>query len=178
MRRQTFITKHKLAPRPLPSPLVEEDIAASFRAVAEGDGFAKGRVLGQPHHEVLVVAPVAPRELGRGQLLHQVARLRVEDPEEGFVAERGDLVAQAVHVVDGVAFGELEVGLQGAGGRFGEGSRPGGPEGSRVGWLQMSWLAVDVLLGIQVKAKLGEVLANGEASNVWIVTPLKDWLLA
>lgn len=130
MRRQTLIRQHKLAPRALPRALVEEDVAPPLGAVAEGHGFAKGRVLGQPHHEVLVVAPVAAGELRRRQLLHQVARLRVEDPEERLVAERRDLVAQPVHVVDRVAFRQLEVGLQRARRRFGERAGPGRPEGS------------------------------------------------
>lgn len=69
-----------------------------------------------------MIPPVAAGEFGGGELLHEVAGLGVEDPEEGFVTEGGDFVAQPVHVVDGVAFGEVEVGLEGAGGGLGEGA--------------------------------------------------------
>lgn len=121
MRRQTLIAQHKLAPRPLPRPLIEKDVAPPLRPIPERHGLPERRVLGQPHHELLVVPPVAARELGGGELLHEVARLRVEDPEERLVAEGRDLVAEPVHVVDGVAFREVEVGLEGAGVGFGEG---------------------------------------------------------
>ena len=77
-----------------------------------------------------MIAPIAPRELRCSELLHQVAGLRVEDPEEGFVAEGGDFVAHTVDVVDGVAFGEVEVGLKGASGGVSEGAGPCWPEGS------------------------------------------------
>lgn len=77
-----------------------------------------------------MVAPVAVCEFVRGELLHEVARLGVEDPEEGFVGEGAEFVADAVDVVDGVAVGEAVVGLEGAGGGGGEGAGVGGPEGS------------------------------------------------
>lgn len=77
-----------------------------------------------------MVTPVPLREFRGGEFLHQVPGLGVEDPEERFVAEGGDFVTDAVDVVDGVAFGEVEVWLEGTGGRGGEGAGPGGPEGS------------------------------------------------
>ncbi len=134
MRRQALVAEHEFAPRPLPRALVEENIAAPLGAVAQLLGFGIRRVLGQPHHQFLVIAPVATRELGGGEFLHQVARLRVEDPEERFVAEGRDFVAQAMHVVDGVAVGKVEVGLERPGGGFGEGAGPGGPKRAAVGW--------------------------------------------
>lgn len=87
MRRQALIAEYKIAPRPLPRPLIKEDVAPPLCAVAQLLRFRVRGVLGQPHHQFLVVAPVAARELRGGEFLHQVPRLRVEDPEEGFVAE-------------------------------------------------------------------------------------------
>ena len=77
-----------------------------------------------------MVAPIPCRQLRGREFLHHIAGLRVEDPEEGFVGEAGEFVADAVHVVDGVAVGEVEVWLEGTGGGVGEGAGEGGPEGS------------------------------------------------
>lgn len=76
-----------------------------------------------------MIAPIPLREFRGGQLLHEVSGLGVEDPEEGFVAEGGDFVADSVDVVDCVAFWEVEIWLEGAGGGGGEGAGPGWPQG-------------------------------------------------
>ena len=77
---------------------------------------------------VFVIPPISIRQLPRGEFLQYVLRLGVEDPEEGFVGEAGQLVTHAVHVGDGVAFREGEGGWEGAGAELGKGAGPGGVE--------------------------------------------------
>lgn len=79
-----------------------------------------------------MVAPVAVREFRRGEFLHDVARLEVEDPDEGFVGEAGEFVPGWGRVVDGVAVWEGVGWLVGVGGRGAEGAGEALVEGSVV----------------------------------------------
>lgn len=110
--------------------MIKEDITPPLRPISQRHRFSIRRIFGQPHHEFLVIAPIAAGELRGGEFLHEIAGLSVEDPEESFVAEGGDFVADAVNIVDGVALGKMEIGLEGAGVGFGEGTGPRWPQRS------------------------------------------------
>lgn len=90
-----------------------------------------------------MVAPVAVREFRGRELLHDVARLEVEDPDEGFVGEAGEFVPRGRGVVDGVAVREGVGWLVGVGGWGTKGAGEGVVEGSvgglglvaLIGWM-------------------------------------------
>ena len=85
-----------------------------------------------------MVSPIPVRELRGGVFLHDVARLEVEDPDEGFVGEAGEFMAGGWGVVDGVAVGEGVGRLVGGRGGGAEGAGEGVVEGSGVLELSVS----------------------------------------
>ena len=64
------------------------------------------------------------------KFLDDVSRLGVENPKEGLVGKVGDLLTYAVDVVNGVTFGQSEVGLHRSRAWLGKRSGEGGIEGS------------------------------------------------
>lgn len=84
---------------------------------------------------MFVISPIPIRQLPRGEFLQYVLRLGVEDPEERFVGEAGQLITHAVDIADGIAFREGEVGLEGAGAGISKGAGPGGVEWTGKGRL-------------------------------------------
>ena len=123
--------EYQLLALPLPRLLVKDDIPATLRFSAEGDGIIKIGVFGQPLHGFLVVAPVAVRELNGGELLHDVAHHGVKDVEESFVGEGANLLFERVHIENSVAGGKGKGWGCGVRGAVGERASEGGPEGSK-----------------------------------------------
>ncbi len=99
--------------------MVKEDIAALFCFGAYRYGFCKVVVLRQPHHEFLMVSPIAIRsicvstsslrchdrnlQLCSSKFLHNIPWLGVEYPKQCLIRETGDLFPHSVDVIYGVA---------------------------------------------------------------------------
>lgn len=132
-----------------PAHGVEEDVVTPLLARVDVGRRAVPRVLLHPLAQLRVEAPVAAEELLRRELLQHVARVLVEDGEEGVVGEVCDLGHERRHVVDRVRRRQLEFGHDGPRGRVGEGSGEGWVEGAAVG-------------PAEVEPYLREVLAHGE----------------
>lgn len=123
-----------------------------------------------------MVAPVAVREFRGRELLHDVARLEVEDPDEGFVGEAGEFVPRGRGVVDGVAVREGVGWLVGVGGWGAKGAGEGVVEGS-VGGLGLVFF--DWLDGLRVRVVgmgMGWVTYSGEFRSM--PSCVRSWPIA